>query len=84
MDYLPDVCLAILIAASFVVIVAIILLPPKEGSMGGAIGGGSDDLNLFGKKRSHGSVAFLERVTVISSAVFMIAAFLYNVLVTRI
>ncbi len=80
MEILETLLLVILIASSFVLTIAIILLPPKETSMGQAIGG-SEDLNLFGKKKSRGAVAVLEKVTITSSAVFMISAFLYNVVV---
>lgn len=79
MEILANIVLIILIISSFILIAAILILPPKENSMGQAIGG-SEDLNLFGKKKSHGAIALLERIVIASSATFMISAFIYYVL----
>lgn len=79
MEFLENLMLFILIAASFVVIIAILMLPPKDSNLGTSFGG-EEDLNLFGKKKSHGAIAVLERTTIIASTVFMLSAFIYNVL----
>ena len=80
MAILQNIILAILIISSIVMIAAILILPPKENSMGQAIGG-SEDLNLFRKKKSYGLIALLERTVITSASVFMVAAFVYNVLI---
>lgn len=79
MEILENLMLIILIVSSFVLIAAILLLPPKDSNMGSTFGGG-EDLNLFGKKKSHGAIAVLERTTITSATVFMLSAFIYNVL----
>lgn len=79
MDILRILVLILLIVSSFILIAAILILPPKENSMGQAIGG-SEDLNLFGKKKSHGAIALLEKTVITSSTVFMVSAFLYYLL----
>lgn len=80
MEILQTITLILLIISSIILIVAILLLPPKESSMGTAIGGG-EELNLFGKKKSRGAIAVLERTVISSAAVFMLAAFIYNFLI---
>lgn len=80
MEILQNIMLGILIIASVILIIAILLLPPKESSLGSAIGGG-EELNLFGKKKSRGAIAVLERTVIASSTVFMLAAFIYNALI---
>lgn len=82
MEIMQNIMLFLLIASSFVVIIAILLLPPREAGMGTSFGGDSD-LTIFGRKKSHGAVALLEQITIYSSAVFMISAFIYNVLITH-
>lgn len=80
MQILQTIMLILLIISSFVLIAAILILPPKESSLGSALGG-ADELNLFGKKKSHGVINLLERTVITSSAVFMLSAFIYNVLI---
>ena len=80
MEILQNVILAILIASAIIMTLAIIILPPKENSMGQAISG-SEDLNLFGKKKTHGLVNVLERTVIVSATIFMVCAFVYNALI---
>lgn len=80
MELLQNIMLVLLIISSVIMVAAILILPPKENSMGTAIGGG-EELNLFGKKKSRGAIAALERIVISSSAVFMLSAFIYNVLI---
>lgn len=77
MEILSNIILFAVIAVSIVLIVAIVMLPPKSQGMGSAIGG--QDTTLFGQKKSHGFTAVLERTVKWSAAIFMVGAFVYNV-----
>ncbi|MGI6108785.1 MAG: preprotein translocase subunit SecG [Eubacteriaceae bacterium] len=78
MEILNNIILGLLIVVSIVMTVAIVLLPPKAEGMGSAIGG--QDSTLFGSKKSHGFTAVLEKTVKWSAAIFMISAFVYNVI----
>ena len=71
------VMIGLMIASSFTLIASILLTPAKTSGMG-AIEGGAE--TLFGKKKARGFQAILEKVIIASAVVFMLSAFIYNVI----
>ena len=73
------VFIVITVIAALTVIVAVLLQDGKSAGMGGAVGGGSE--TMFGKTKTKGLQALLQRVTIISSAIFMISVFVLSVII---
>ena len=71
------VMIALMIISSFTLIVSILLTPAKTAGMG-TIEGGAE--TLFGKKKARGFQAILEKAIILSAVVFMLSAFIYNVI----
>lgn len=65
----------LLVLSSFVLIISILMSQPSTGGMG-AIEGGAQ--SLFGNQRKQGKEAMLANITKISAIVFMLSAFLCN------
>lgn len=79
MEVLANIMVGILIISSLALIASILLSPAKAAGMGGAIDGGAE--TLFGKKKARGIYGVLEKVTIVSAVLFMLSAFIYNLLV---
>ena len=62
----------VLAVASIVLIASILLQSGNSAGMSGSIAGGAEQ--LFGKKKSQGYEAMLEKMTTIGAIVFIIAA----------
>lgn len=67
----------LMIISSFMLIISILLSPAKTEGLG-SIEGGAE--TLFGKHKSRGVYAVLEKVTIVSAVVFMLSAFIYAVI----
>ena len=72
-----NVMIALMIISSFTLIASILLTPEKTAGMG-TIEGGAE--TLFGKKKARGFQAVLEKAIIVSAIVFMLSAFIYNVI----
>jgi preprotein translocase subunit SecG len=59
-------------------IASVLLQEGKSAGMSGAVAGGAE--SLFGKSRAKGLQAFLQRTTIVSGIIFMIAIFLFSAL----
>ncbi|MFA0814337.1 MAG: preprotein translocase subunit SecG [Anaerofustis sp.] len=74
-----QIALSVLVFVSSVVLIASVLLQEgKSAGMSGAVAGGAE--SLFGKSRAKGLQAFLQRTTIVSGIIFMIAIFLFSAL----
>jgi len=62
----------VLAVASIVLIASILLQSGNSAGMSGAIAGGAEQ--LFGKKKSQGYEAMLEKMTTVAAIVFIICA----------
>ena len=63
--------LMVLLAIDSIVIIASVLLQSSSSAgLSGSIGGGAEQ--LFGKKKSRGYDALLEKITVIAAVAFMV------------
>jgi len=65
----------LLVLSSLTLITSILMSQPSTGGMG-AIEGGAQ--SLFGNKRKQGKEAMLANITKVSAIVFMLSAFLCN------
>ncbi|MBR0384427.1 MAG: preprotein translocase subunit SecG [Eubacteriaceae bacterium] len=72
-----NILIALIIVSSFALIASILLTPAKTSGMG-TIEGGAE--TLFGKKKARGFQAILEKAIIVSAIVFMLSAFVYNVI----
>lgn len=79
MDIVENIMIALLIVSSIALISSILLSPAKAAGMGSSLDGGAE--TLFGKKKARGLYGVLEKVTIVSAVVFMLSAFIYNLLV---
>jgi len=74
-----QIALSVLVFVSSVVLIASVLLQEgKSAGMSGAVAGGAE--SLFGKSRAKGLQAFLQRTTIVSGIIFMVAIFLFSAL----
>ena len=71
------IMIVLMVVSSFSLIISILLTPAKTSGMG-AIEGGAE--TLFGKKKARGFQAVLEKAIIVSAVVFMLSAFIYNVI----
>ncbi|MCL1803997.1 MAG: preprotein translocase subunit SecG [Eubacteriaceae bacterium] len=72
-----QVFLSTLIFASSITLVLSVLLQESKGSGLSSTLSGSED-TLFGKSKSKGLQAMLQRITVISGAIMMLSIFLFS------
>ena len=63
--------------SSIILIASVLLQEGKSAGMSGAVSGGAE--SLFGKSKARGYQSLLQRVTVISGAIFMLSIFLVSV-----
>jgi preprotein translocase subunit SecG len=66
-------------ASSLVLIVAVLLQEGKNYGMGSSIGGSQE--SLFGKTRSRGLQATLQRITVIAASTLMLSLLIFTIFV---
>lgn len=64
--------MVILLIASLLLIVSILLQESKSDGLSGTIGGGAEQ--LFGKKKSRGYDAILNKITTITAIVYIVVA----------
>ncbi|MBR0130552.1 MAG: preprotein translocase subunit SecG [Firmicutes bacterium] len=69
---MKTVLMILLALASLVLIASILFQSGSTAGLSGSIAGGAEQ--LFGKKKSKGYDAILEKVTVVAAIVFIIAA----------
>ena len=62
--------MVLLASASIVIIASVLLQSSSSAGLSGSIGGGAEQ--LFGKKKSRGYDALLEKITVIAAVAFMV------------
>ena len=62
--------MVLLTIASIVIIASVLLQSSSSAGLSGSIGGGAEQ--LFGKKKSRGYDALLEKITVIAAVAFMV------------
>ena len=62
--------MVLLAIASIVIIASVLLQSSSSAGLSGSIGGGAEQ--LFGKKKSRGYDALLEKITVIAAVAFMV------------
>ncbi|MCL1913974.1 MAG: preprotein translocase subunit SecG [Eubacteriaceae bacterium] len=73
-----DIFLSIIIfVASLCVIISILLQETNSSGLSSTIGGAKE--TLFGKTRTRGLQATLQRMTVISSSLFFLAILIFNI-----
>lgn len=64
--------MVILLIASLLLIVSILLQESKSDGLSGTIGGGAEQ--LFGKKKSRGYDAILNKITTVTAIVYIVVA----------
>ena len=62
--------MVLLAIASIVIIASVLLQSSSSAGLSGSIGGGAEQ--LFGKKKSRGYDALLEKITIVAAVLFMI------------
>ena len=62
--------MVLLAIASILIIASVLLQSSSSAGLSGSIGGGAEQ--LFGKKKSRGYDALLEKITVIAAVAFMV------------
>ncbi|NTW72180.1 MAG: preprotein translocase subunit SecG [Eubacteriaceae bacterium] len=75
---MDTILIALIIISGLILIASILLQPGKSAGLSGSIAGGAE--SLFGKKKSKGYEAILEKATTVSAVVFMLSAFLLSVI----
>ncbi|EPI5723157.1 preprotein translocase subunit SecG [Enterococcus hirae] len=68
-----NVILGIVIVLSIVMVIAIMMQPSKQNSAASAFTGGADQ--LFGKQKTRGFEAVMQRSTAVMGAIWMILLF---------
>lgn len=64
--------MVILLIASLLLIVSILLQESKSDGLSGTIGGGAEQ--LFGKKKSRGYDAILNKITTVTAIIYIVVA----------
>lgn len=77
MQIFANILLAVLIFISIVLVIGVVMLPPKSQGVGAAIGG--EETNIFGRRKSYGKTAMIEKLVDYSAIIFMVVAFVYNI-----
>ena len=62
--------MVLLAIASILIIASVLLQSSSSAGLSGSIGGGAEQ--LFGKKKSRGYDALLEKITIVAAVLFMI------------
>jgi preprotein translocase subunit SecG len=62
----------LLVADSILIVIAVLMQPSKQQDALSALSGGATD--LFGKTKSRGFEAFMEKVTVVLGVIFFVLA----------
>lgn len=68
----------VVLLSSLILIASVLLQEGKSAGMSGTVAGGAE--SLFGKHKAKGLQALLQKITVISSIVFMLSIFIFSVL----